>query len=191
MPRWGCQGKPAEIVARPIVAEIVHHQERIEIGGVAEAEGAPQLDARALQRGTGLADALDGADGHCPGRISDEFGFRNTAVVSELELINSLIGRPCWRRIDIGGGRAYHRAVPVGGRGRSSPRPSADRVGRLRHGGGGGGERSGTFAPDSRAARKAATKASPAPVVSIGSTWGAWTRQRAPPAPPRILPRRA
>ena len=49
-------GKAGEIVARPIVAEIVHHQERIEIRRVAEAEGAPQLDAGAFEGGTGLAD---------------------------------------------------------------------------------------------------------------------------------------
>ena len=36
-------------------------------------------------------------------------------------------------------------------------------------------------APDSRAARKAATKASPAPVVSIASIFGALTRQRCSP----------
>ena len=48
-------------------------------------------------------------------------------------------------------------------------------------------------APDSRAARKAATKASPAPVVSIASIFGALTRQRfspaaaSQPAAPRLM----
>ena len=43
-----------EIFGRPVVAEIVQQQERIEFGGVAEAERAAQMHARALDRGLGL-----------------------------------------------------------------------------------------------------------------------------------------
>ena len=50
----GMPGKAGQIVARPIVAEIVHHQERIEIRRVAEAEGAPELDAGALPAWVGI-----------------------------------------------------------------------------------------------------------------------------------------
>ena len=39
---------------RVVVAEVVEQQERIELAGVAEAEGALQLDAGALERGVGL-----------------------------------------------------------------------------------------------------------------------------------------
>ncbi len=53
-----------QIVLGPIAAEIIHHEERVEIGRVAEAEGAPQLDARSLHGRNGLADALDGTNGH-------------------------------------------------------------------------------------------------------------------------------
>ena len=64
MPRCGCHGKAGEVVVRAVVAEIVEQQERIELGGVAEAEGAAQLDAGAFHGGLGLDDALHGSDGH-------------------------------------------------------------------------------------------------------------------------------
>ena len=57
-------GEAGEIIGRPVVAEIVEQQERIGLGGVAEAEGAAQLDAGALDGGLRLHDALDRADGH-------------------------------------------------------------------------------------------------------------------------------
>ena len=53
-----------QIVLGPIVAEVIHHQERIEIGRVAEAERAAQLDAGAFHCRNGLADAFDGTNGH-------------------------------------------------------------------------------------------------------------------------------
>ena len=53
-----------EVVGRSVVSEVVEQQERIGLGRFAEAEGAAQLDAGAFQRGAGLADAFDGADGH-------------------------------------------------------------------------------------------------------------------------------
>ena len=64
MPRWGCQGKAGEIVLRAVAAEVVHHEERIEVGRVAEAEGAPQAHAGAFDGRPGLAQALDGTNGH-------------------------------------------------------------------------------------------------------------------------------
>jgi len=64
IPRCGCQGKPAKVIARRIVAEIVEQQERIEIGGVAEAERTLQLDAGALNGGRRVEELLDGTDGH-------------------------------------------------------------------------------------------------------------------------------
>ena len=60
----GMPRKAGEIVLGPIAAEIIHHEERVEIGRVAEAEGAAQLDARPLHGRNGLADALDGTNGH-------------------------------------------------------------------------------------------------------------------------------
>ena len=60
----GMPREAGQIVLGPIAAEIVHHEERVEIGGVAEAEGAAQLDARPLHGRNGLADALDGTNGH-------------------------------------------------------------------------------------------------------------------------------
>ena len=53
-----------EIFVRPVVAEIVEQQERVEFGGVAEAERAAQMHAGALDRGLGRNNAFDGADGH-------------------------------------------------------------------------------------------------------------------------------
>ena len=41
-------GKAGAIFVRPVVAEIVEQQERIELGGVAEAEGAAQMHAGAF-----------------------------------------------------------------------------------------------------------------------------------------------
>ena len=57
-------GEAGEIILRVIVAEIVEQQERIGLGGFAEAEGAPQLDAGAFDGGRGLHDTFDGSDGH-------------------------------------------------------------------------------------------------------------------------------
>ena len=57
-------GKAGLIILGPIPAKIIHHQERIEIGRVAEAEGAAKPDTRPLHGRNGLADALDGTNGH-------------------------------------------------------------------------------------------------------------------------------
>src|SRR5262249_32332848 len=60
----GMPGEAGAIVVGPVIAEIVEEQERIELVGIAEAEGAPQLDAGALHGGLRLDDALHGPDGH-------------------------------------------------------------------------------------------------------------------------------
>ena len=57
-------GEAGAIVGRVVAAEIVHHQERIEVGRVAEAEGAAQTHARALHGRPGKGDAFDGSNGH-------------------------------------------------------------------------------------------------------------------------------
>ena len=57
-------GKAGAIVVRPIVAEIVEQQERIELLGVAEAEGAAKMHAGAFDRGLGADDAFDRSNGH-------------------------------------------------------------------------------------------------------------------------------
>ena len=60
----GMPGETGHVVAGMVAAKIVHHQERVEFAGVAEAEGAPQPHAGPLHRGAGLGNALDGADRH-------------------------------------------------------------------------------------------------------------------------------
>src|SRR5262249_30937404 len=60
----GMPGEAGAIVVGPVIAEIVEEQERIELVGIAEAEGAPQLDAGALHGGLRLDDALHGPDRH-------------------------------------------------------------------------------------------------------------------------------
>jgi len=57
-------GEAGAVFFRPVVAEIVEQQERIEFGGVAEAESAAQMHACALECGLGRDNALDGADRH-------------------------------------------------------------------------------------------------------------------------------
>ena len=57
-------GEALYIILRAIIAEIVHHQERIGERGITEAEDALQVDARAFNVGRGAGDVLYGADGH-------------------------------------------------------------------------------------------------------------------------------
>ena len=56
--------KAGAVILRPVVAEIVEQQERVEVAGVAEPERAAQLDAGAFHGGRGLDDALHGTNGH-------------------------------------------------------------------------------------------------------------------------------
>ena len=88
MPRCGCHGKPGEVVVGAVVAEIVEQQERIELVGVAEPEGALQLDAGAFHGGGGLDDALDGSNGHvarpCTGIATANLGMKERMVQAGL-----------------------------------------------------------------------------------------------------------
>src|SRR5262245_63117450 len=52
------------IVLRALVAEIVEQQERIEVAGIAEAEGTAQLHPGPLHGGLRFDNPLDGSDGH-------------------------------------------------------------------------------------------------------------------------------
>src|SRR5205823_5919114 len=70
-------GKSRAVVVGIFVAEIVEQQEGIEFAGVAEAEGAAQSDAGALDRGLGLDDAFDGPNGHDD---LSENGFADEAI---------------------------------------------------------------------------------------------------------------
>ena len=53
-----------QIILRDVVAEIVEQEERVEIGGVAEAERAAQMYARAFEGRLGFDEPLNGSDGH-------------------------------------------------------------------------------------------------------------------------------
>ena len=55
-------GESGEVVGGILVAEIVEQEERIELGGFAEAEGALQLDARSLDGGLGFEDLFHGSE---------------------------------------------------------------------------------------------------------------------------------
>ena len=61
-------GKSGAILVRPVVAEIVQQEERIELGGVAEAESAAQVHAGPFDGGFRGDDAFDRPNGHvvCP-----------------------------------------------------------------------------------------------------------------------------
>ena len=60
MPAMRMPRKAGEVVVRVVVAEIVEQQERIELGRVAEPEGAPQLHAGAFDCGFRLHTCLIG-----------------------------------------------------------------------------------------------------------------------------------
>jgi hypothetical protein len=57
-------GKAGKVVFGTIVPKVIQQEERIEVSGFAEAEGAVQLDSRPFSRGLGLSDALHRANGH-------------------------------------------------------------------------------------------------------------------------------
>ena len=56
--------KAGAILFRPVIAEIVEQQKRIELGGVSKAERAAQVHAGALDGRLGRDDAFHGPDGH-------------------------------------------------------------------------------------------------------------------------------
>ena len=57
-------GKALQILLGIVIAEVVHHQERVEHVGVAEAEHAVEMDAGTLHGGGGAGLELDGTDRH-------------------------------------------------------------------------------------------------------------------------------
>ena len=56
--------KAGDVVVRVLVPKVVEQEERVEITGVPESEGALQPHARALHRGFRLNDSLEGSDRH-------------------------------------------------------------------------------------------------------------------------------
>src|SRR5215472_11340768 len=57
-------GEPGDVVGRVLVAEVVQQQERVELLGFAETEGALQLDAGALDGRDGFSNVLHSTKGH-------------------------------------------------------------------------------------------------------------------------------
>ena len=55
-------GEAGEVVGGDVVAEIVEQEEGVEIGGVAEAERAAEVDAGAFHGGLGFDDFVDGSN---------------------------------------------------------------------------------------------------------------------------------
>ena len=91
-------GKPGEVVAGVLVAEIVQQQERVEVLGLAEAEGALKLHAGAFERRLGLQDLLDRAERHrCPSELS----VQATRTAEAGGLFLPITPPPGW------GGRSY------------------------------------------------------------------------------------
>jgi hypothetical protein len=58
-------GEARQVVLGMLVAEVVEQEERVEVPRGPEAEGAAELDPRALEGGAGLDDALDRSQRHC------------------------------------------------------------------------------------------------------------------------------
>jgi hypothetical protein len=70
-----------EEIGGPVVAEVVEQQERIEVAGIPEPERTPELDARPLDGGRRLDDALDRSDGHhCTSDLKETYSLMNTAA---------------------------------------------------------------------------------------------------------------
>src|SRR5579864_6054071 len=55
----GMPGKASEIILWNVVAEIIQQKERVEFLGVPEAEGTPQMHARAFERGLRLNETFN------------------------------------------------------------------------------------------------------------------------------------
>src|SRR5512136_2040611 len=56
--------EPGEIIARPIIAEIIKQQKRVGFRRVAKTESTAQPDVGPLDGGLRLHDTFDGTDGH-------------------------------------------------------------------------------------------------------------------------------
>ena len=114
-------GEAGEILVRPVVAEIVEQQERIEFGGVAKAKGAAQMNARALDGGLRGDDAFDGSNGH-GGFLDDLYadffaGFlREKSMATILLFCRKISNRRTETRrhtSDTGGRRYRSQAAPL------------------------------------------------------------------------------
>ena len=110
MPRCGCHGKPGEVVVGAVVAEIVEQQERVELAGVAEAEGATQLHAGPFHGRLGFDDPLYRPNRHA---ALMRFPMIMTVYVGSSRQIVETEGRP----LGTGRDRAYARTL------RASTRP--------------------------------------------------------------------
>jgi hypothetical protein len=60
----GMPGEAGEVVGGDVVAEIVEQEKRVEVGGVAEAERAAEVDTGTFEGGFGFDDLVDGSNGH-------------------------------------------------------------------------------------------------------------------------------
>src|SRR5450755_335131 len=60
----GMPWKAGEIVLRNIIAEVIEEEKRIEVGGVVESKGSPQMHARAFERRFCFNESLNRPDGH-------------------------------------------------------------------------------------------------------------------------------
>ncbi len=67
MPRLRMPRKARAEIFRVVVAEVVEQQEGVELFGLAEAEAALELDARAFEGGGGLDDFFYGDEGTSEG----------------------------------------------------------------------------------------------------------------------------
>src|SRR5262249_53328740 len=76
--------KARTIVVRPLVAEIVEQQKRIELGGVTEPERALQADAGALDGRPGVDHTFDRSNGHRDGL--PPASFRSSSVTATIPI---------------------------------------------------------------------------------------------------------
>ena len=53
-----------QVILRHVIAKVIQEEKRIEVGGIAEAEGAAQVDTGPFDGRLGFDETLDGADGH-------------------------------------------------------------------------------------------------------------------------------
>src|SRR4029077_20313787 len=60
----GVPRETGQIVLGDVIAEVVEKQKRVEVGCIAEAEGATQVHAGAFNRWLGFNQPLDGSNGH-------------------------------------------------------------------------------------------------------------------------------
>src|SRR5579872_4726808 len=72
----GVPREARQVVLWNVVAEVVQKQERVEFGGVAEAECAAQVHAGAFHGRFGFDKPLDGSYGHTPLYVAVYIGIR-------------------------------------------------------------------------------------------------------------------